>query len=357
MLGLLEKYGVTDRAANEATLYADRKLGRVVAQYRGLYKVVTMDGEYLSEVSGKLRFQTDEWAKFPAVGDFVMVDYDQNGDRAVIYHALTRKSAFLRTSVGVDGQAQVIAANIDTLFICMSLNENFNLSRLERYLSVAWDSGATPVIVLTKSDLCADLQRAIADVERISAFSDIIVVSMFEENPAVKFQKYLQRGQTTAFVGSSGVGKSTLINKLLGADVLETREIGKDDKGRHTTTGREMFPCPMGGVVIDTPGMRELGAESVDLSMSFDDLETIARNCRFSDCTHTGEPGCALQEALNNGVIDQRRLENYFKLKLEAGYDGLNSKEIEAKKLARMFKDVGGMKHARKIVKEKKSRR
>ena len=239
----------------------------------------------------------------------------------------------------------------------MSLNENFNLSRLERYLSVAWDSGATPVIVLTKSDLCADLQRAIADVERISAFSDIIVVSMLEENPAVKFQKYLQRGQTTAFVGSSGVGKSTLINKLLGADVLETREIGKDDKGRHTTTGREMFPCPMGGVVIDTPGMRELGAESVDLSMSFDDLETIARNCRFSDCTHTGEPGCALQEALNNGLIDQRRLENYFKLKLEAGYDGLNSKEIEAKKLARMFKDVGGMKHARKIVKEKKSRR
>lgn len=349
----LEKYGLTDRFKNEATLYPQFSLARVIAQYRGLYKIVTESGELQAEISGKFRFETNELAKFPTVGDFVMVSWENTGSNAIIHQILTRKSIFLRTAVGISGQAQPVAANIDIVFICMSLNNNFNLSRLERYLSVAWDSGATPVILLTKADLCDNLQQAVSEVERVSAFSDVITLSIFDEDIASKLGHYLKSGITAAFIGSSGVGKSSLINKLLCEQVLLTSEIGKADKGRHTTTGREMFSSPFGGVLIDTPGMRELGAESADLSKTFDDIEELASQCKFNNCTHTNEPGCAILKALDEGILDKRRLGSYFKLKTEADYDGLNAKEIENKKLERMFKDVGGMKNARKFAKEK----
>lgn len=354
---LLKQYGVTDRFINEALMYTPLKLGRILAQYRGIYKVVTADGFFSAEVSGKLQFETKERAKYPAVGDFVMLDYQQKNDLAVIQHILTRKSVFLRSAVGVSGQAQVVAANMDVVFICMSLNNNFNLSRLERYLAVAWDSGATPVIVLTKSDVCEDLQTHLALVENIAGFCDIVQTSMYDPASYRQLEKYLTPGNTAAFIGSSGVGKSTLMNQILGADQLATQEIGRGDKGKHTTTGREIFPCPSGGVVMDTPGMRELGAESVDLSKSFDDIEALTAQCKFGNCSHTSEPGCALQKALLDGQLDPRRWENYQKLKQEAGYHGLNSKEIEMKKLDRMFKEVGGMKNARKFFKEKNKRR
>ena len=350
----LEKYGLTDRFKNEATLYPQFSLARVAAQYRGHYKIATETGELQAEISGRLRFETHELAKFPAVGDFVMVSSKDSGGSAIIHHVLTRKSIFLRTAVGMSGQAQPVAANIDIVFICMSLNNNFNLNRLERYLSVAWDSGATPVILLTKADLCDHLQQSVSEVEKVSAFSDVIPLSMFDDDVAAKLSRYLQCGITSAFIGSSGVGKSTLINKLLGEEMLLTSEIDKADKGRHTTTGREMFPSPFGGVLIDTPGMRELGAESADLSKTFEDIEAFSSQCKFNNCTHTNEPGCAILQALADGAIDQRRLASYFKLKTEAGYDGLNSKEIENKKLERMFKEVGGMKNARKFAKEKR---
>lgn len=353
-MNTLEKYGLTNRFLNEATLYPELSLARIVAQYRGLYKIITESGELQAEISGKLRFETNELAKFPTVGDFVMVSAEALGGNAIIHHVLSRKSIFLRTAVGVSGQAQPVAANIDMVFICMSLNNNFNLSRLERYLSVAWDSGATPVILLTKADLCGDLPKAVEEVARVSAFSDVVPLSMFDENIEEKLRRYLKSGTTAAFIGSSGVGKSTLINKLMGTEVLTTNEIGKADKGRHTTTGREMFPSPFGGVLIDTPGMRELGAESADLSKTFDDIEELASRCKFNNCTHTSEPGCAILQALSDGKLEQRRLGSYLKLKIEAGYDGLNSKEIEVKKLERMFKDVGGMKKIRKFAKDKR---
>ncbi len=353
-MNLLNDYGLTDRFSNEATLYPDLTLARITAQYRGLYKIVTEHGEMQAEISGKFRYETTELAKFPTVGDFVMVSVDCSESNAIIHHVLTRKSVFLRTAVGVSGQAQSMAANIDTVFICMSLNNNFNLSRLERYLSVAWDSGATPVVLLTKSDLCYDLATAVDDVERVSSFSDVIPLSAFDDNVEDKLSKYLNAGTTSAFIGSSGVGKSTLINKLLGEDMLATSGIGKSDKGRHTTTGREMFPSHFGGVLIDTPGMRELGAESADLGKTFDDIEELVNRCKFHDCTHVNEPGCAILEALDNGTLDHRRFQNYCKLKTEAGYDGLHSKEIEVKKLDRMFKDVGGMKNMRKFAKEQR---
>ena len=164
-------------------------------------------------------------------------------------------------------------------------------------------------------------------------------------------------GEFFGVFGPNGAGKSTLINKLLGEDVLATADIGKADKGRHTTTGRELFLSPLGGILIDTPGMRELGAESADLGKTFDDIELLVTQCKFHDCTHTNEPGCAIQKALQEGILDQRRFENYCKLKTEAGYEGLNAKEIEVKKLERMFKDVGGMKNVRKFAKEQRKRK
>ncbi|WP_331488176.1 ribosome small subunit-dependent GTPase A [Chakrabartyella piscis] len=356
-MNILNNYGLTERFSNEATLYSDFLLARVIAQYRGLYKIVTNFGEKQAEISGKFRFDTTELAKFPTVGDFVMVTCDTNNSNAIIHHVLTRKSVFLRTAVGVSGQAQSIAANIDTVFICMSLNHNFNLSRLERYLSVAWDSGATPVILLTKADLCQDLDEKIFEVQRVSLFSDVITLTIFEENVEQKLEKHLKTGTTSAFIGSSGVGKSTLINRLLGEETIKTADIGKADKGRHTTTGREMFVSPFGGVLIDTPGMRELGAYTADFSKTFDDIEELAGKCKFHDCTHTSEPGCAILDAISNKTLDERRFENYRKLKIEAGYDGLNAKEIEVKKLDRMFKDVGGMKNVRKFAKEQRKRK
>lgn len=356
-MNYLEKYGLTDRFKNESTIYPQFSLARVTAQHRGLYKIVAEIAELQAEISGKLRFETDELAKFPTVGDFVMVSSDNLGGNAVIYHVLTRKSIFLRTAVGISGQAQPVAANIDIVFICMSLNNNFNLSRLERYLSVAWDSGATPVILLTKSDLCEDLENILLEVEKVSSFTETIPLSMFDDDITTKLSRYLKCGITSAFIGSSGVGKSTLINKLMGEQALATSEVGKADKGRHTTTGREMLVSPSGFVLIDTPGMRELGAENVDLSKSFEDIETLAGQCKFTNCTHTNEPGCAVLKALDNGSLDQRRFGSYLKLKMEAGYDGLDAKEIESKKLERMFKDVGGMKNARKFIKEKHKRR
>lgn len=353
-MNYLENYGVKERFIVEAKLYADYKLARVIAQYRGKYKIVTEHGESLAEISGKMRFETSELAQYPAVGDFVMVSHDD----AIIHKVLTRKSIFVRKAVGTSCQSQPVAANVDTVFLCMSLNQNFSLNRIERYLSIAWDSGATPVIVLTKSDLCNDLYTAIEDVERVSCFSDIIALSMFDNDISEKFSKYFSDNQTCAFIGSSGVGKSTIINNILRNRVLETQEIGKADKGRHTTTGREMFCCPLGGVVIDTPGMREMGAsESADLSKSFHDIEELSSQCRFRNCTHTNEPGCAVLEAVEHGIIEKRRLESYFKLKVESGYDGLSSKEIEAKKLDRMFKNMGGMKNARKFAKGQSKRK
>ena len=351
----LNRYGVSQRFLAEATLYPNYQLARVIAQHRGKYKIVTEQAEMLAEISGKLRYDTEELAQYPAVGDYVMVDIQP--ELAVIHQVLTRKSLFIRKAVGLSGQAQPVASNVDIVFLCMSLNQNFSLNRMERYLSIAWDSGATPVIVLTKSDLCENLPQAIAPVEKISCFSDVLTLSMFDTDICEKFQPYFQKNQTCAFIGSSGVGKSTLINKLLGAPVIATQEIGKGDKGRHTTTGREMFPCPLGGVVIDTPGMREMGAESADLSKTFVEIEELAQHCRFRDCTHTNEPGCAVLAAVESGELDSRRLESYHKLAHETSYDGLSSKEIEVKKCERLFKDVGGMKNVRRYAKERRKQR
>lgn len=349
----LIRYGASKRDFAEATLYPMLFLARVVSQYKGLYKLVTEGGECLAKISGKFRYEATGLSEYPAVGDFVMVDRIQGSSgNAIINRVLTRKSVFERTAVGDKHQAQVVAANIDTVFICMSLNNDYNLNRLERYLSVAWKSRATPVVVLTKADLCEDLPSVMTEISIVAPGTDVVVTSSLDRASCDKLLPWLQPGMTASFIGSSGVGKSTLINRLMGEELLTTSEIRQDDKGRHTTSRRELLILPQGGIVIDTPGMRELGVESVDLSKSFSDIDDLTSKCRFRDCSHSAEPGCAVRQALEEGTLDSRRLESYQKLQREAWYDGLSFKQVEAQKLNTMFESVGGIKKARKFIRQ-----
>ncbi len=354
----LKHYGADERILTQAALCPEFFLGRVLSQYKDFYRIITEQGETLAEISGKFRFEAARLSDYPAVGDFVMADRAEVGaGNAIIHRVLPRKSVFERTAVGMDNETQVVAANIDVVFLCMSLNHDYNLSRLERYLSVAWNSGATPVVVLTKSDLCEDLPSVLSEISAVAPGTELVVTSGFDLPSCERLLSYLGEGKTASLIGSSGVGKSTLINRLAGAELLSTSAIGQNDKGRHTTTRRELLLLPRGGVVIDTPGMRELGVESVDLAKSFSDIDALAAACRFRDCTHTGEPGCAVLAALEDGTLDQRRLESFQKLRREAKYDGLSSRQIETEKLNAMFAGVGGMKKARDFIKQKNKRR
>ena len=357
-MSILTEYGAGERQYREADLWPERHLGRVVSQYTNLYRIVTEKGDCLAEISGKLRYSILHQNEYPAVGDFVLADRAEDvGGNAVIQQVLPRHSLFTRRAVGTAGETQVVAANIDTVFLCMPLNLTRNPSRMERYLSVAWDSGAVPVVLLTKADLCDNLEEVVTEMMALAPGTDVVTTSDRDGETREKLLPYLGSGQTVAFIGPSGVGKSTLINLLMGGERMETGAVRQDGKGRHTTTRRELLLLPSGAMVIDTPGMRELGADSVDLSKSFADIDALADGCRFGDCTHTKEPGCAVLAAVQAGTLDLRRLENYRKLKREARYDGLNAKQLEQDKLNGMFREVGGMKNVRKYIRDTDKRK
>jgi ribosome biogenesis GTPase len=354
----MKNLGLSQRFLAESTLYEGLYIGRMVSQFKSRYKVVTENGQITAEVSGRLHLDVKILSDYPAVGDFVMLDRNEDSSgNAIIHKVLTRKSAFIRKASGTSNDEQIIAANIDTVFICMSLNNDFNLRRVERYLGIVWDSGAFPVIVLTKADLCNDLEQKLAELETVACGVDVLTTSSMNDEGYLCVKNYLGYGKTIAFIGSSGVGKSTLINKLIGENALATKETRNDDKGRHTTTKREIIVLPGSGVVIDTPGMRELGIESANLSKTFADINELSTKCKFSDCTHSTEPNCAVQKAISDGLLTKDRLANYFKLKKEAKYESLNSKQIETEKLNAMYKEVGGIKNARKLIKEKNKKR
>lgn len=318
---------------------------RVIAQERGLYDIISENGAAKAVISGKFRYETKRVSDYPAVGDFVLCAPNENG-QAVIHQVLPRKSVFIRKAAGTSNQEQVVAANVDTVFLCMALNRDFNLRRMERYISIAWDSSATPVIILTKCDLCEDTQSRKREVEDIAAGIDIIITSSMETDGYVSVLPYLKEGKTAVLLGSSGVGKSTLINRLLGEDILETSGLRNDDKGRHTTTHRELMPLPGKGMVLDTPGMRELGMwnASDGLEKTFEDIEALACLCRFRNCTHQTEPGCAVREALKNGTLSEERYLSWEKLTKENAWNEdsesyLAVKEKKFKKIARINKN------------------
>jgi len=293
---------------------------RVSAEHKGIYKVLCEHGELAAEISGRLRFDALGRADFPAVGDFVVISPRPSEGTATICDILPRRTKFSRGACGQYCGEQIIAANVDMVFIVTSLNADFNMRRVERYLTLSYESGSKPVVILSKADLCADIEGALAAAKLSSQGADIIAVSAVSGYGFDKLDKFLKPCSTVSFLGSSGVGKSSILNRLLGREAQKVNEIREfDDRGRHTTTRRELFVLDCGALVIDTPGMRELRLiESGDgLADTFTDIEEAALNCRYRDCLHENEPGCAVNEAISNGALDGRRLVNYKKMKRE----------------------------------------
>lgn len=350
-LNLIE-YGLTETIKQAAKSFPDEILARVTEQHRELYQVISAAGEFSAQVSGKFQHNARNVADFPAVGDWVMLTAT-TGQQAIIQQVLPRKSVLTRGAAGSEGAGQIIAANLDTVFICMSLNADFNIRRIERYLTIAWESGAMPVIVLTKADLCTDLDQKLVELGEVAIGVDIIICSAKQNEGYDELRKYTDNDQTVAFVGSSGVGKSTLINGLMQQDIFATKAIrSDDDKGRHTTTFRQLLKLPTGGVVIDTPGMRELRIHTGDLAHTFQDIEQLAAQCKFKDCQHQSEPGCAVRQAIEAGTLPIERLESYQKLQRELTYSQLNARELENEKIKRMFGSKHKMKQMLKDLKK-----
>lgn len=291
---------------------------RVIRQQREQYGIADEQGnEYAARVSGKYMNSAAAADDYPAVGDYVAARIE--GDTAIIHALFPRKSAFVRKVSGKTFAAQVVAANVDTVFLCMSLNENFNARRMERYVAAAWESGARPVIVLTKADICSDVDAKLNELYSAAPGVDIAAVCAMDGTGMDKLSPYIAKGETIAFVGSSGVGKSTLINRLTGSDTMQTGAISGGGRGRHTTTHRELIPLANGATLIDTPGMRELGMMDAEagIEAAFEDIEQAAHRCRFADCTHTNEPGCAVRAAIERGEVSRERFESYKKLSAE----------------------------------------
>jgi ribosome biogenesis GTPase len=305
----------------EATFAPLRELrlipARVAVEHRRAYVLYTEAGELAGEAAGKLYHGAGSAADLPKVGDWVAVSPLVGEPKAIIRQVLPRRTKFSRKAAGEHDTEQVIAANIDRLFIVQGLDHDFNLRRLERYLVMAWESGAEPVILLNKADLCGNVEEYTGAVAEIAPGVPVIAISAREGLGIEELGRLLREGETVAFIGSSGVGKSTLINRLLGADHLKTAEVrAADSRGRHTTTHRELFLLPGGGLVIDTPGLRELQLwySEQGLDETFADIEELARNCHFADCTHSHESKCAVLEALRSGSLSQARYASYQKL-------------------------------------------
>ena len=293
--------------------------GRVAVQHRGAYDVLTELGELRCDVAGRLYEESRSPADLPAVGDWVAVAPRGEEDAGTIQAVLPRRTKFSRKTAWQAAEEQVLAANVDVVFIVTSLNEDLNLRRLERYLILGRESGAKPVVLLTKSDLSGDPEAAVAAVAEIAAEVPVHTLSSKTGEGLDAVRSYLRPGVTAALLGSSGVGKSTLVNTLAGEELLDTRELRSDGQGRHTTTRRELVQLPNGALVIDTPGMRELQLWVADeaLEETFDDVTSLFQHCRFSDCSHESEPGCAVKEALADGTLPPERWASYLKLEAE----------------------------------------
>jgi ribosome biogenesis GTPase / thiamine phosphate phosphatase len=293
---------------------------RVAAEHRGSYEVWWAGGRVSAQVAGRLSRGVDA-ETYPGVGDWVTLQSPPaEGEPAIINGVLDRRTLFTRGAAGKQSQGQVVAANVDLVFIVTGLDSDFSLRRIERYLARVWASGAQPIAVLNKTDLCENVDTRICEVEASCLGVPVLAISALDSTGSDPLRSHLKHGLTAAFVGSSGAGKSTLVNALLGEDLMPTQEVSSHDgRGRHTTTHRQLLLLPQGGILIDTPGMRELQLSDTDgLDAVFADIEELAENCRFRDCTHQSEPGCAVRDAITTADLAPDRLDHYLKLQSEA---------------------------------------
>ncbi|MFH1701681.1 MAG: ribosome small subunit-dependent GTPase A [Candidatus Zixiibacteriota bacterium] len=338
--------------------------GRIIQEHRKLYIVETELGQLQAEVSGRFMHSANNLSDYPAIGDWVALSIRPDEKRATIHALLPRKTSFSRKAVlsgskktgGGKTDEQVLAANIDIVFLVCGLDDNFNIRRIERYLSIGWDSGATPVIVLNKTDVCPNVEDCFEEVESVAIGVTILAVSAIEGSGLDELQACIPSGKTAVLLGSSGVGKSTLVNCLLGEDRLDTGGVRiADSRGRHTTIHRELIVLPSGGIVIDTPGLREIQAfgDEDGLSRTFSDIEVLASQCRFADCQHQNEPGCAIQNAIALGDLDESRFNSYLKLLKEMAHIEIR-KDVKAQRQLRRNWDKKIRQHFREISELKK---
>jgi ribosome biogenesis GTPase len=321
-LSTLEDLGwsATFAAAFEEIARRELEPARVAEEQRERFHVLTASGPLPAAVSGRLRHETARKEDRPAVGDWIAAERHPDGRGATIHHVLPRRSALRRKAAGRAGEAQVVAANVDTVFLVTSLNRDFNPRRIERFLALVREGGARPVLVLNKADLCGEPGPLVGEAGRVAPGVPVHALSAATGAGVEALAPYLARGSTAALVGSSGVGKSTLVNRLAGRDLQVVREARvDDDRGLHTTTARQLLVLECGALLVDTPGVREvalLGDESA-VAAAFEDIEALARECRFQDCSHGPEPGCAVLRALRSGRLAQDRYESWTKLRRE----------------------------------------
>lgn len=310
-------------------------IGRVIGEEKDRWRVQIDENTHVwAELPGRYRHQVLSRMDLPSVGDWIHCKYEEHQAVALVEKVLQRKTCLYRGAVGGGQEAQILASNIDTAFVVTSANLDLNIARLERYISLVWSSGAQPVILITKSELAEDIDRIVEDLQTEFVAVDVLAVSVATRTNLQALEKYLQPGKSAVFIGSSGVGKSTLTNYLLGEDVLATKEIREDDhRGKHTTTARYLFPLSNGSFVIDTPGMRELSLldQEEGVAAQFADCAALEEQCRFSDCEHRTEPGCAVLAAFESGELDEDRWKRYQKLQRELRRKTVSEDPVQAR--------------------------